>query len=1344
MNQNSDVSKIPLDVDINCDPVAENVWGFKKQLDGTSIADQQLVANTGYHFDGGVVSLHQNQYSDNNSPSYSYVTEGGNLIELLDAGNDPASNAARNGVYLDGKFLDYVPKNGLESIQAIGGQYDDMILTDANPIGMKVLANQSAVIVSGTGGTSWNARTSTAAAAVAGWRSVTYGNGLFVAVATTTSTSGAVQTSPDGITWTAQTLTTGASGVSGWQSVTYANGIFVAVAATTSTSGAVMTSYNGITWTPRTLTTGASSTGWSSVTYGNGLFVAVASTTSTSGAVMTSPDGITWTAQTLTTGAALTGWKSVTYGNGLFVAVATTTSTSGAVMTSTNGITWNPRTLTTGASSTGWISVTYGNNIFLAIAQSNSTSNTVMTSSDGISWTPQPSTAATGVGWSSVIYANGLFVAVAQTFLTTGAVQTSPDGTSWTPRTLSTAGSGSGWDSVTYANGLFVAVAFTTSTSGAVMTSSVSTSSQLQVRLDEITSTGTVASNVPITLTGAGYTLPVCLVRQALTTTAGFTLASTQYILACDTYTNSTTFTYNIFDQTGQKQLVTSIPVTFAGGKPKNLFAAKMVSLGATATSATDAGKAGYVVVSLGTSGNQTPSYLITNSAATTVAPFTNTNTAMKASWAVMQSKNGYNRVMLTGQPNDSTTTQTLMANIGYTFFTSTYTNNVVPTNTVTATADSTQVPSSSSYAYVDVVHQTDNNHYYSGYAQPTTTYTPFTTQANSVHPVIGFGRLSLINETDNGGIKPAFEFRLVMGKPSSTYGTSPTFISVGQPYSSDSVNVAIGTPISPFGEFDPTFGPQIGLGFNTLIWRWNQVYYIAKISTVPIRPIQKITSNLYKINTISPINVVDVGGRQLLLGSNDYDNTLIMSGGVSASAASFVAATIGWQSYSKTAGSSIDVGGYANSYNSTLASVTVSPIASFTPSCHQVGNYYILNFFAGTGLTSNTQLASWRSDGRSIAATTLTSPASTTLPGLQNQSTGIGSTYISNTTSLPMPLGSRYSGYVIGPNSSATSLAFNETYLSSGYQGTTITTEWDGYILGNAISFNAVSFSLFNQPYLFDGKSIFKINLNGVNLSVPLTVLCRADGLTFMTTSQTFAFFFDSFDNSVWVFDGGYSLKKIKRLDGFGAIQNGNYSPYDSGLLVNTANTLVMYRDGLWTSIPKSAGMIPDSFAGESYMRLYDTVNGTIFGNSFNWWQYQYYAPAAVGTSTTLGIVKNSTIVPLNYQTGYIGPDSNIRMVLSGITFAVYNEFKTATYLQVTIYGYDQDKAYTSSTKTFSIQPADYVNGGIFRAMIQPVQDRLLAASIKFACNTAIRLYDLQYHWTEEAQANISPARSL
>ena len=54
------------------------------------------------------------------------------------------------------------------------------------------------------------------------WYSVTYGNGVFVAVASSTT---AAATSPDGITWTARTLPSSAQ----WISVTYGNGVFVAV-----------------------------------------------------------------------------------------------------------------------------------------------------------------------------------------------------------------------------------------------------------------------------------------------------------------------------------------------------------------------------------------------------------------------------------------------------------------------------------------------------------------------------------------------------------------------------------------------------------------------------------------------------------------------------------------------------------------------------------------------------------------------------------------------------------------------------------------------------------------------------------------------------------------------------------------------------------------------------------------------------------------------------------------------------------------------------------------------------------------------------------------------------------
>ena len=69
-----------------------------------------------------------------------------------------------------------------------------------------------------------------------------------------------------GITWTQRAMPVSTN----WQSVTYGNGLFVAVAY----GGAIAaTSPDGITWTQRAM---PSSIAWCSVTYGDGVFVAVA------------------------------------------------------------------------------------------------------------------------------------------------------------------------------------------------------------------------------------------------------------------------------------------------------------------------------------------------------------------------------------------------------------------------------------------------------------------------------------------------------------------------------------------------------------------------------------------------------------------------------------------------------------------------------------------------------------------------------------------------------------------------------------------------------------------------------------------------------------------------------------------------------------------------------------------------------------------------------------------------------------------------------------------------------------------------------------------------------------
>ena len=268
----------------------------------------------------------------------------------------------------------------------------------------------SRAVMTSTNGVDWTERT---AAGPGYWRSVTYGNGLFVAVGNLAQTCGfmpwdpcvpdvgaiQIMTSPDGVTWTART----APEANSWLSVTYGNGVFVAV--TENGTNRVMTSPDGVTWTARA---GSVSKTWQSVAFGNGTFVAasvnnipIGLMTSTDGVnwttqsgvantnflgfgngnfvalkgdwgsgLLTSPDGSTWTPRSAANG---NSWKSAVYGDGLWVAVAS--NGTNRVMTSPDAITWTARSA---AEANSWSSVTYGNGLFVAVA-SNGT-NRVMTS----------------------------------------------------------------------------------------------------------------------------------------------------------------------------------------------------------------------------------------------------------------------------------------------------------------------------------------------------------------------------------------------------------------------------------------------------------------------------------------------------------------------------------------------------------------------------------------------------------------------------------------------------------------------------------------------------------------------------------------------------------------------------------------------------------------------------------------------------------------------------------------------------------------------------------------------------------------------------------------------------
>ena len=292
-------------------------------------------------------------------------------------------------------------------------------------------------------GNKWSIQSS---AADEDWQSVTYGAGIFVAVAST-GAGDRVMTSQDGKNWTSQTNATD----NNWKDVTYGQGKFIAVA-DSGIGDRIMWSADGKEWTTANLSPDLN---YKSVAYGSNVFVAVGY----NGGVALSIDGENWISQTA---ASTNDWEAVTYGNGLFVAVSSS-GTGNRVMTSSDGVTWVSRS---SAADNTWVDVAYGNGTFIAVSTDGGTTQ-IMDSATGISWTT--STSPVSNQWQAVTYANGQWVAVSSTG-TNDRFMVATDPTS-TWETISTLGIDRDMQSVVYGNGMLVAVA-NSGTGSRVITSS--------------------------------------------------------------------------------------------------------------------------------------------------------------------------------------------------------------------------------------------------------------------------------------------------------------------------------------------------------------------------------------------------------------------------------------------------------------------------------------------------------------------------------------------------------------------------------------------------------------------------------------------------------------------------------------------------------------------------------------------------------------------------------------------------------------------------------------------------------------------------------------------------------
>ena len=291
------------------------------------------------------------------------------------------------------------------------------------------------------------------------WKYITYGNGMFVAVAYTSDRNRpGIMYSTDGINWTGANHPSLSTGIPLGE-IVYGNGAFIVLPYGSYSLDYALLSYDGVTWNRITLPESArwgkpifindkciirnnsnhvfesvDFKNWTNVTSSftininnhhfasNGSrIVAVPSSSTTSGYY--TDDGVTWTSTRVSTNSRR--WAGVAYGNGRFVAIETDTTD---IAYSEDGVTW---TEASNGLSYALNCIVYGNGRFVAkngLAASTSC-NILAYSENGVNWT-LVDIPDNNYLWTGIAFGDDKFVMVNRDYGYDG-VTYSHDGAEW-------------------------------------------------------------------------------------------------------------------------------------------------------------------------------------------------------------------------------------------------------------------------------------------------------------------------------------------------------------------------------------------------------------------------------------------------------------------------------------------------------------------------------------------------------------------------------------------------------------------------------------------------------------------------------------------------------------------------------------------------------------------------------------------------------------------------------------------------------------------------------------------------------------------------------------------------
>lgn len=509
-----------------------------------------------------------------------------------------------------------------------------------------------------------------------------------------------------------------------------------------------------------------------------------------------------------------------------------------------------------------------------------------------------------------------------------------------------------------------------------------------------------------------------------------------------------------------------------------------------------------------------------------------------------------------------------------------------------------------------------------------------------------------------------------------------------------------IGVPITNVGEFDDSFVPIVtddGAASSQILYRYNGNLFYVNITSTATHTLQKVGNNSYMVNCLSALNAINVAERKLSVGSCDYNGRLLWKSAAAAGATGKIVGLVQGQFANSTdTGEKLSVQGLTFF----LFGVRLFCPGSDVPSFWDRKNDYAINIYVNPSGTSAYM-------GSFIGYT---------IPVFVSDFTGIA--YVPDTR-IPFGMGYTFHDRIM------------QTEIETVFTGVGVTGSADiefdylCYELGNDIPGLFKAFQLYGQTYIFDGQSIWLSSFNGSLFNGRGNApVADAAGMQLIATSPTAIYFLSSFDNSLYIYNGGRSLEKSARLNGADTISAGVFSIHDNSLLLNGTNSFIWIRDGIASSNAKKANQ-----AGT--LGLYDTVDGIVIANLTMDWNYTFFTQGS------------ATVVPFTWQSAYLGVTNNKLGVITAFYETLYSAIRVQAIINITIDGFDLEGAWHED-HYFTIQPGDWDTQGFWRSgRVTPEHTLSLGVSVGLVTTSRLVLNLVQVEFEPSITATPQAARS-